>query len=479
VTTLRILTDGGLRGIGLDPLTVAEIDNIFSSTNVPYLPGPGESLYDNMPDRPVVDAINFSSSSDIYTVLQAVESSAAANGGVYVRLQKATEKVYTLNDFKSYGTNNWLGFANSSRRVMGFIGAGAPTTADESIIRIAPGAVNASAGARTFALNATANPTPIGALYFSGSGTTTPFFFSGIRFQGTLQTPFSTYSSASQTYFRRNQTVASPLPWRGMSLWRAQPGSIMQFCLFEGFAWAMNSAPPFEMGIIDTNYSNGLRIRRCEFDGRIAASIDSSRPRSSGGIMWNKDLDITVEDSWLHHTRRSGFAMNTNTNSTSERYAAINFQTDEIANVGDDGYASDVSTLPGQFGASNVEGLAGQFRYTDVRMSSVQLSKVNIAVPYSTENGVIVLPERPLIIARNVTTDDMLYGGIVRYGISKTPNSTGTSPAWTRVSTRGIAGSGLFDIRNADDEPMTGIRETAYNPAVHRPETHFIVYYTN
>lgn len=440
---------------------VVEASTNWTNENLPWQMYAGESLLDDKPaGAAIVEVGDYTSSTDIYTVLTTVASSVST--GVYLRL---AEDTYYINTLQSYSANSYLGYANGNRRILGLVGRGA----EKTFIQASPTMISSVPDAMNYVLNATATPAGITGLYFSDLSASAPFFFSGITFRGTLQTPFSVYSSASQSYFRKNHGVASPLAWNGMSLWRAQPGSRFQYCRFQGFGFALNSAPPYECGVVNSNYSNGLVIYRCEIDGRIAPEIDPAQPVSSGGWMWNKELNITMQDCWEHHTRRSGWASNTNTLNTSEVYKGINFKCERIADT-NDAWAGD----NGFFNGSNVEGIIGTFTYTNCYLNVTSGSHINWAVPYSGANGVYPVPDHPVIKVRGFQTDDTLYGGCLRIGVSKNPNSTGLSPIWNHVNTNGIANSGMFEIQDAEGNPLIGVLASAWTSSM-TPDQYYVV----
>lgn len=439
----------------------------------PWRLKPGESHMDNIPAGvPIVTASSISSSTEVYTLFSSIENTLTESS--YIQLDAT---VYTMNSFHEYSTNYFQGYANAKRRIMGIIGA--PRTYDQSgnvmaetVIRVMPSATTNTPGARDYVLNATSSMRTT-ALFFDNSTTSVPLFISGITFQGTLQTPYSVYSSAAQAVFRINNNAASPLAWNGISIWYAVAGSRFQFCRFQGFGFALNTMPPFECGCVNSNRCNGLVIYRNEMDGRIAKSLDSSQPRSSGGWMFNKESKITIQDSWQHHTRRSGWATNTNTRNESEQYIGNNFQCEEIANNPNDGWAGD----NGYFNGSNVEAVVGTFTYTNFRVSVASGSHISWAMPYSGSEGVYSSPTHAVIKVRGFRTDDTLYGGCFRIGVNKNPNSTGISPVWVKLNDIGIEASGLFDIRNENNMSLIGVHHTDYNSQIHKPETHYIVKY--
>lgn len=487
MTTLRVLTAANiLRGVGLDDLVDMIDDIVFPDDWNPLELGPGQSFTDRMAvGTYYVLASAHSASREFRTMASAVAASGLAaafqktgpgtfspvstSGSVYVRLESGQ---YNFSSLVSYGENNWLGYANGNRRVMGFIGA----DDESSVVYVQPGCVDnstqmstggaADVTARELALNATTSPVPIGALYLSNTSTTTPIYIAGVTFRGSLQTPYGVLSAASQTYMKRNASAPTPLPWRGLSIWRAIAGSMIWKCKFEGFGFALNTAPPFEMGAIDTNYDNGLTIEDVYIDGM----------RWSGGLMWNKAIKTKVINSLCRNTRRSGWATNTNTGRTDEVYEAENFQVRDIANVGDDGWPSDITSLPGGFNGSNVEAVMGVMRYKNVRVDVASGSHVAYAVPASGSPGVYPVPDHITIDVDGWVTTDTLYGGCFRMSTSKRPNATGDSPVWLAL-TDDLAGTAeqLFDIRTAAGVRLAPVRASQFNSSIHKPDSHYVL----
>jgi hypothetical protein len=198
--------------------------------------------------------------------------------------------------------------------------------------------------------------------------------------------------------------------------------------------------------------------------------------------MLNKSQNVkVVQDSRMHHTRRSGFASNTNAQATagqgvanySEQYTAQRFRVDHVADPSD-GFAGD----NGLFNASNVEGVLGTFTYDNVYFSTAaSQAHVNVAVPFLINSWQAPLPGRPIYILKNgFKSDDTIYGGCFRIAVPKQPNSSGINPVWTAINNQGIAGSGVFDIRNAAGVPMTGVRSTAWTSNM-TPDAYFVVTY--
>lgn len=457
--------------------TVIPPTTSFSASNPPWRLKEGETIYDGMPTGvPVVNAADFSASTDLYIVLTAVL--AGTTGDIYVQLASQT---YFINTARNLGTPtnpNWIGFHNSSR-LLGLIGAGFDGSGEFLTLIVASSTMVSSSpdNCRTFMLNAVKpNPIPFSSLYFTNASSTKPLFISGISFDGTLQGPFGVYSVASQAAFSRNQGVSSPLPWKGMSIWRAVPGSKMQFCRFRGFSFALNSAPPFECGTVDTNYCN-LQTRRIELDGRIASYIDAARPRASGGFMYNKEINSSMEESWMHHTRRSGMATNTNTLLYSEQYTFKTYQSESIADIDPavDAWASD-GAVPYGFNSWNVENVVGHFNITDGYANSNQ-GHINLAIAAAGfPGGTAVLGPHSIINVNGFRTDETLYNGCLRIGTPQRPNSTGNSPIWTALNTD-FAGScdKYFVIKDKNGNRLAPVKASLFNAALHGPATHYVL----
>lgn len=428
----------------------------FTDSNQPSVLRAGESFKDNMPAGvPVRRLSEFTLSTDFRTMMERIESQLTVPSYVEDDIGVA----FTISSLRSYGASDYRGWTNQSRRMMGLIGHPSGVTR----VVMQPTAVSSTPGAADHAMDIPVNDSiGVFAMYLSNTSTNVPLFWSGITFDGTLQTPYRRFTTAAQGKFRTNASALSPLPWRGIAIWRAVEGSRFQFLRLRGFSFSVNTSPPFELGPLESNYGREV-YHRIEIDGRIAAEYTSSRPRVSGGLMLNKPADIRVVDSWMHHTRRSGYAMNTNSGSTDERMTTINLQTEEIANVGNDGWPMD--SMQG-FHGSNLEEMIGVATYRDAKLNAPASEyNIHLATPALLKNTTnpLVLPGRPIVVARNAYTDDALYGGCLRIGVSERPNSTGVSPAWTRLSQVGIAASNLFDIRDANGEPMIGIRHTEWN----------------
>jgi hypothetical protein len=455
-----------------DKLLLLAFPARYSSSNLPSTLKAGESLTDNMPTGvTVVNASSYSSSNDIDVVLKAVE--AGVSSGVYVQLD---QKTYYINNFDSINSA-FYGYINASKKIMGLIGRGA----DKTYIRVVPTAMDNTS--HTVPISGTDYSSVDGAvqgkamstgLYFSNSNSTVPLFFSGICFQGTFQTPYTTIGN-----YAYNPNTPSPLPWYGWSIWAGITGSRVQFCRFQGFGFALQASPPYECGFVNTNRNNGLTWYRCDMDGRLASLIDSSQPVASGGMMWNKETLITVKDSWQHNTRRSGFATNTNTMSTNETYIADNFQVDTVADTADNFQGTGLG-----FNGSNVEEVIGTFTYNNCYFNVTIGAHINWALPYSTNGVPYEAPDHTVFFVNGFRTDNTStaknnsnYGGCLVIAVGQRPNSTGISPAWQALTDNGIEASNFFSVKDNMGKSLLPIKGANWVAGTHTPDKYYVVRY--
>lgn len=465
----------------------------FTAANPTWLLGPGETLLTGRSTlATLVRATDYTASRDIVVVLDTINS--AATGPVHVQLESGKYFMNKMKNVQPTGAPNWVGFLNGgtgdgTRKVLGMVGAGYGTDGSGnpkllteivfSATMISSTTDLAADGrtARAYALDPPLTaPVPLTAFYFSNTSSNAPLFFSGIHFMGQLQTPFGVYGAGAQTKFRRNQTTAAPLPYDGFAIWRAQAGSRFQFCKFSGVGFTLNNAPPFEKCAVGTNYCDILSYK-VEIDGRTDAEYDAARRRAGGGWMLNKSINEDVQHMHLHHNRRSGFAFNTNTHSTTEIVRVLNHEFTNIANIGaDDLWPSDVSALPGNFPDHNIEAHMGQYFITDAHINAVS-NHVAVSMPFG--DGAYKLPTtRTYMTVKNFRTDDTAFGGLLRISTIKTPNSTGDSDVWTKLNTDFNFYTNLwFDIRRSDGFRLAPVKASQYNlnPSLYTPNTHYVM----
>lgn len=447
-TTLRVVVaPGTMRGVGLRDVLDLQTQSTFSNANPPWKLQSGESVDDNMPTSvPVYLATNYTSSTDVYTILSAVEAAVSAPG--YVRFPAG---VYTISTLRSYGTNLWLGYANSNRKVMGWIGAGADRTF------FVEGASLIPSDARAYALapSNTSTPVPLINLQLSNTQTTVPIFVSGICFQGRFQGPYGVPASSGLSV---NTTVASPIAHRGLVLNAAVPGSRIQFCRFQGFAFTIKASPPYELSGLESDNETGLTRYRIEVDGRLPTG-----ELSAGGDMINYPKSTTIKDSWLHDTRRSGFAIHEHTGvGDNGTYVIDGYQVEDIATTAD-GFAG--SGLG--FNASNVEEVSGTMTYTNCRFALDRGYDITLG---TTAGGTLA---DAINVADFTSLTPSSYNGCLVVRIIKTPNSSGSSPYWNLFNSGGLAALPIH--ATSQGQPLTPIASSSFNPSTHTRDKNFVV----
>ncbi len=460
---------------------------MYTDANPAWLPKSGENIKTFM--RPagvaVVNAWDFTTSRDIVVVLNTIQ--AARSAPCYVQLDGGR---YFMNNLKNMApqniAGNWVGFQNvksagGGQVISGLIGDSTGTGTDGlpklmTEIVFDANMINGSANQvtsqgvtpRDYVLNAPVTaPVPVAGFYFSGNNSTVPMFISGIHFIGQLQTPFGVYSANAQTKFKRNQGVSAPLAWNGFSLWRTRPGSRFQFCKFSGVGFTLNSAPPFETCAVGTNYCE-IDAYNIEIDGRTSAEFDPLRRRAGGGWMLNKSVDERVTNMSMHHTRRSGFAFNTNTGSTTEKVHVLNNEFTNISNFGaEDTWPSDVPadfSTPAGFNNYNVEGFAGQYWIENAHQNSAHGHISYAGTP-------ALLTTRPALFVKNARSDDTGYNGMFRISVQGT-----TTDMYVKLKADfDLYTNTWFDIRRADGVRLTPVKASQYNASLHTPNTHYLM----
>jgi hypothetical protein len=481
VTNFRVLVDAHtLRGVGLADVQYGQL----VVNNKIYQPLPGESLLDNMPTLPTLIGVSeFTTSRDIYEI--SVAAAKLTGGPFYLELDSGDYFLNNVRDYNSDASFNWIGYPNGNRQVLGYVSQQGWDAQGEFNTRIvtSPTMLSSSPGAAEYARDPSSLTAPLAitAFYFDNSGVAkAPLFFSGINFQGQDQTPLAAFSTNAQTRLTRNKTALSPAPWNGLNLVNSLPGSKFQYCRLDGFSYSLDNSPPYELGALQTNRGAGLEIKGVEIDGRIHSRWDANRPRRSGGLMLNKETITTETRTYIHHTRRSGSATNTNTKNEGEQYLFTQANRTSIADPGDDGLPSDISTLPGNFNAFNIEGVVGLF---DVRYSAVDSGNglgntFSWALPYSGGSPVspYVLPNHVVIRSWYNTTTDTKYGGCLTLNTPKAPNSTGTSPIWTAIAAdMNGACTKYFDFKSPSGVQMQPIPASQFNSLVHDKEHYYVL----
>jgi len=425
----------------------------WSDLNPPWQLGSGESVDDNVPAGvTIVNYDDYSAGNTRSFGATLVAARNAATGPYYVRLGPGT---YHITDFSiAAGTGTGKGYqdANATKYWGGCIGAGA----DQTFVVLDASVMTSD---QLSGVSTATNPVQMFGLYAGSPGLTIPTIFSGITFRGNFQ----------QSIALNGLSGTAPAPYNGINLSSVKTGSRVQFCRFQGFGFTAKSSPPYELGAVNSGNSDWT-LYRSEIDGRLAVEVDAGQPRASGGLMWNQEVAVRAVDSWLHHTRRSGFAMNEgesgNDNLTGTYYCE-NFQVENIADA-TDGYAG--SALG--FSPSNVEGLRNTFTYVAPRFTASAV-KGPQHITIATPNG-----EH---IANAITVSDPVIGNtdyngclVMRYII--TPNSAGTSPYYTLYLSDGL--SAMPTTVTAAGQTLTSVLSTDFNAANNNPSNSYVVIFS-
>lgn len=426
----------------------------WSGTNPPWTIPTGESLTDNLPAG--VTLLQYSTYSNggansLGATLAAAR--AAATGPFVLQLPAGT---FHLTDF-SYaagsGTGHCYQDVSGTKYWAGLLGAGA----DQTFVVVDPSILTST----QLSGDTAGSPSPIGisVFYLGSSGLTTPVFVSGICFQGNFQ----------QTISLSGMSGTAPAPYAGLQLVSVKTGSRVQFCRFQGFGFAAKQSPPYELGAISSSRSDWT-LYRCEVDGRLAAGINAAQPVSSGGIMWNYESAAAATDSWLHHTRRSGWAMHDqapneggNAGETGV-YSSSNFQVEFISSTSDSYAGSNIGFAP-----SNVEELRNTFTYTSQRFASSAPKgpqHINIAISNGNTIPNSITVADPII-------EDTAYNGCLVINIVKTPNSFGTNPLYTLYQSSGLSALPLHVT--VSGVALTPVLSTAFNSSTNTPDKNYIV----
>lgn len=429
----------------------------FSDTNPPWALKAGESPFDNLPAGVTVfEHSDYSGSGTRSLGATLAAARAAATSPFVLHLPGGHQYDFTDFSFASgSGAGRCYQDVNSPKYFSGLVGddAGPGGTVVQ---------VPASALTSTQLSAVAAGNQDIDVIYAGGTALTTPTFFSGINFRGAFQQT-TTLSGLSGT---------APATYAGIHLASVKDGSMIQFCRFQGFGFAAKSSPPYELGAVDSITSK-YTVRRTEIDGRLAAAVNPSQPRSSGGLMWNFEAGgngVKVLDSWLHHTRRSGFAMHdhdpTAGGNASDQgiYYIENFQVENIADVADGFAGSGLGFTP-----TNVEELRRTFTWVRPRFTA-SAAKGPQHINIATSNGNTLAVAMTVIDPKIGNT---AFNGMLVVNVVVTPNGLGTDPYYTAYQASGFSAIPITVTNNG--VTLTPILYTSYNSAVHTPASNFLI----
>lgn len=438
------------------PTTSSYGSDGWSESVRPWALQPGESVDDNRPlDVLVVDYDDYSQGRTRSLKQTLVAIRAAATEPYNVRLPEGTFHFTDFSFAEGRGVGRCYQDVSSTKYFSGLIGAGA----DKTFIVVDPEIMTSQQ--LTGVSSGTPSPISMPVIYTSnGENTGKPTFFSGITFRGNLQQQIS-LNGLSGT---------APAPYSGLEIVRAKSGSFVQFCRFEGFGFAAKNSPPYEAGTVGSLRANWT-MKRCEIDGRIAASIDPSRPVASGGVMVNYENKFSIIDTWLHHTRRSGFAMHGhdtieggNLNDPGV-YHCENLQTDNICNTPDSWAGSSLGFSP-----SNVEELRRTFTYIKPRFTAYPSVNGYAHITVGTTNGNSIAEQ---IIVTDPVIGNSDFNKCLYFNFVRVPNSRGTSPYYTLYQQSGLSALPITVTNNG--VVLNPVLDTNFNASIHTPDNSYVV----
>lgn len=422
----------------------------------PWQIQPGESVMDNAPAGVALMnyATYYRAGMSLGQVLAAMRS--AATGPFLAVLPAGTFHFTDFSVAAGSGTGKCYQDVNSTKLFAGMVGAGN----DQTVVVVDPTVMTSTQLSGVTA----GSPSPVGmyAIYAGGSALTVPCFFSGIKFVGNLQ----------QSIALAGLSGTAPAPYRGLVLNSAVAGSMVQYCHFQGFGFTAKQSPAYETGSLESNHSSWV-MRRCEIDGRLDASINPTQPVVAGGLMWNYETIAAAVDSWMHHSRRSGWAMHDHATTEGGNaadhgvYSCSNFK---VWNTSDttDSYAG--SALG--FSCSNVEEVRNSFTWAGATFTaSKSLGPQHITIATSNGNAMA----NALRVTDPTITDTAFNGClVVRYII--TPNSGGTSPYYTAYQAGGFSALPMVVTKNG--VTLTPVLSTSFNPATNTPANSYVVIFS-
>lgn len=379
---------------------------------------------------------------------------AAATGPFVLQLPAGTFHFTDFSFAAGTGTGHCYQDVSSTKYWAGLVGAGA----DQTFVVVDPDILTSAQ--LSGISSGSPSPVAVSVMYLGSTGLPTGVFVSGITFQGNFQ----------QTTSLSGLSGTAPAPYAGLHLVSVKTGSRVQFCRFQGFGFAAKQSPPYELGAIESLTSD-YTIYRCEVDGRQSASIDATQPVSSGGIMWNYENSAAAVDSWLHHTRRSGFAMHDHdpnsdpgTNGTPGAYSCSNFQVEDISDTTDSYAGSALGFAP-----SNVEGLQHTFTYVNPRFtSSAPKGPQHISIA-QTNGG----PLAQAVTVQDPQIGDTAYNGCLVISIVKTPNSYGTDPYYSAYQSGGFAALPITVTNKG--VTLTPVLSSSFNASTNTPANSYVV----
>ena len=263
-----------------------------------------------------------------YTIAQV-----PGNGRVYVRIPTGVHNVTSFQTPFVIPKNPLYAFGLWFPRLSGLLGDGP----DKTRIHLV---ANSYSQEQLDAL-ATLDPdtfTPLGNAFARFDGAVTPFLLGGIKFTAADQQNVTALHPNMAA--KHGIVVPQPAPHVGIHFEPAPSNGTSEFivnnCAFVGCARALLGQPPFECGLINSQYTKSV-FRRCDFDGRRDAEVDPLRPRRSTTALVNNEKDMSFVDCHFHHSNIGRFAGNDQNRSPAALSTFYNFIRCKFDHMGDEG----------------------------------------------------------------------------------------------------------------------------------------------
>ena len=271
--------------------------------------------------------------SDLWSRITYTIAQVPGNGRVYVRIPTGVHNVTSFQTPFVIPKNPLYAFGLWFPRLSGLLGDGP----DKTRIHLV---ANSYSQEQLDAL-ATLNPdtfTPLGNAFARFDGAVTPFLLGGIKFTAADQQNVTALHPNMAA--KHGIVVPQPAPHVGIHFEPAPSSGTSEFivnnCAFVGCARALLGQPPFECGLINSQYTKSV-FRRCDFDGRRDAEVDPLRPRRSTTALVNNEKDMSFVDCHFHHSNIGRFAGNDQNRSPAALSTFYNFIRCKFDHMGDEG----------------------------------------------------------------------------------------------------------------------------------------------
>lgn len=305
----------------------------WSDSNVPWDFANASEMTNNWPsDTNYVDLQT--GSGTFYDRLKATVD--AAGKRVVVRLPAGTFHFTSFRMIGSSGSPTYaFGFWHSN--LQGFLGQGA----DQTIIQMDQNSVSQDQlnDMMTMEAGPEGKPNQMGFMRLDGTAAE-PVLVAGVTFRGTDQPMLTNGTDSVKSY---GGVFPSSAPYCGIVLYSGSP-AIINHTRFQAAGRALLGLPPFEHADLTSQYSSSVKISNCEFDGRLAAEVDSNQPRRCGPIMANNETFHQMNNCWLHHSLFTRYAANDQNRDTYGTYELNQCKIDHI-NPSDAGWESCAATI--------------------------------------------------------------------------------------------------------------------------------------